>query len=155
MCELCELVSAGRTGGGIRDGPGHGLGVGQRHLPRDAMPEGIGRPRRRTLIRGGSMDPGIRVFPTGDALIEGSRIVEVAARIEAPGAAVIDAAGMIVMPGFIDTHHHQFETALRSFLGGAGEEMAGGACSASTSRSCGASSRRAAVFAAERDLFRA
>ena len=32
------------------------------------------------------------------------------------GAAVIDARGKIVMPGFIDTHHHQFETALRSFL---------------------------------------
>jgi cytosine/adenosine deaminase-related metal-dependent hydrolase len=29
---------------------------------------------------------------------------------------VIDARGRIVMPGFIDTHHHQFETALRSFL---------------------------------------
>jgi 5-methylthioadenosine/S-adenosylhomocysteine deaminase len=28
----------------------------------------------------------------------------------------IDAAGKIVMPGFIDTHHHQFETALRSQL---------------------------------------
>ncbi len=31
-------------------------------------------------------------------------------------AEVIDARGRIVMPGFIDTHHHQFETALRSFL---------------------------------------
>jgi cytosine/adenosine deaminase-related metal-dependent hydrolase len=29
---------------------------------------------------------------------------------------VIDARGRIVMPGFIDTHHHQFETALRGFL---------------------------------------
>ena len=29
---------------------------------------------------------------------------------------MIDAQGHIVMPGFIDTHHHQFETALRSFL---------------------------------------
>ena len=29
---------------------------------------------------------------------------------------MIDARGRIVMPGFIDTHHHQFETALRSFL---------------------------------------
>ena len=29
---------------------------------------------------------------------------------------MIDASGRIVMPGFIDTHHHQFETALRSFL---------------------------------------
>ena len=32
------------------------------------------------------------------------------------GAGEIDATGRIVMPGFIDTHHHQFETALRSFL---------------------------------------
>ena len=32
------------------------------------------------------------------------------------GAGDIDATGRIVMPGFIDTHHHQFETALRSFL---------------------------------------
>src|SRR5256886_16799672 len=31
-------------------------------------------------------------------------------------AAGLDARGRIVMPGFIDTHHHQFETALRSFL---------------------------------------
>jgi cytosine/adenosine deaminase-related metal-dependent hydrolase len=29
---------------------------------------------------------------------------------------VIDARGKIVMPGFVDTHHHLFETALRSFL---------------------------------------
>ena len=29
---------------------------------------------------------------------------------------MIDARGRIVMPGFIDTHHHLFETALRSFL---------------------------------------
>ena len=36
--------------------------------------------------------------------------------LHAGGAAVIDARGRIVMPGFIDTHHHQFETALRSFL---------------------------------------
>src|SRR6478735_3025469 len=34
----------------------------------------------------------------------------------AGNAAEIDARGRIVMPGFIDTHHHQFETALRSFL---------------------------------------
>jgi cytosine/adenosine deaminase-related metal-dependent hydrolase len=83
------------------------------------MPAGIGEPGRRTLIRGGavlSMDPGVGDFASGDVLLEGDRIVEVGARIEAPGAAVIDAAGMVVMPGLIDTHHHLFETALRGFL---------------------------------------
>ena len=35
---------------------------------------------------------------------------------QSTGAKVIDARGKIVMPGFIDTHHHQFETVLRSFL---------------------------------------
>jgi len=39
-----------------------------------------------------------------------------AAEPHASGAGEIDARGRIVMPGFIDTHHHQFETALRSFL---------------------------------------
>jgi 5-methylthioadenosine/S-adenosylhomocysteine deaminase len=39
-----------------------------------------------------------------------------ARNLQAGTADVIDARGRIVMPGFIDTHHHQFETALRSFL---------------------------------------
>ena len=84
-----------------------------------SMPEGVGATGRRTLIKGGvilSMDDRIGNFARGDVLIEGSMIAEVAASINAPDAAVIDASGHIVMPGFIDTHHHQFETALRSFL---------------------------------------
>jgi cytosine/adenosine deaminase-related metal-dependent hydrolase len=83
------------------------------------MPTGVGDADRLTLIRGGavlSMDDAVGNFAKGDVLIRGSRIVEVAASINAPDAAVIDASGMIVMPGFIDTHHHQFETALRSLL---------------------------------------
>jgi 5-methylthioadenosine/S-adenosylhomocysteine deaminase len=42
--------------------------------------------------------------------------MEVGHSIEAADAHVIDASGKIVMPGFIDTHHHQFETGLRSTL---------------------------------------
>lgn len=84
-----------------------------------SLPEGIGAPGRRTLIKGGavlSVDPQVGNFPVGDVLIEDGKIVSVGATIDAPDAAVIDAAGKIVMPGFIDTHHHQFETALRSQL---------------------------------------
>ncbi|PYE82441.1 amidohydrolase family protein [Pseudoroseicyclus aestuarii] len=83
------------------------------------LPQGIGTEGRRTLIRGGhvmSMDPAVGDFARGDVLIEGRRILEIAPSIEAPDAAVIEAEGRVVMPGFIDTHHHQFETALRSFL---------------------------------------
>jgi hypothetical protein len=66
-----------------------------------------------------TMDPKIGEigdFPQADVLVEGKKIVAVGPSLHAGGAAVIDARGKIVMPGFIDTHHHQFETALRSFL---------------------------------------
>jgi cytosine/adenosine deaminase-related metal-dependent hydrolase len=85
----------------------------------DDPPDGTGRPGRRYVIRGGavmSMDPSVPNFARADVLVEGKRIVAIAPNISAGNAAVIDASGRIVMPGFIDTHHHQFETALRSFL---------------------------------------
>ncbi len=62
------------------------------------------------------MDPSVGDFAQGDVLIEGKKIVAVGPHLHAPGATVINAAGMIVMPGFVDTHHHQYQTALRSFL---------------------------------------
>ena len=62
-----------------------------------------------------SMDPQVGDFVQADVLVEGKKIVAVGPNLPASGA-VIDARGKIVMPGFIDTHHHQFETALRSFL---------------------------------------
>jgi cytosine/adenosine deaminase-related metal-dependent hydrolase len=84
-----------------------------------AIPDGVGRSGRKTLIKGGailSMDPVVGNHTKGDILIEGSKILAVGADLEVSDAAIIDASGMIVMPGFIDTHHHQFETALRSLL---------------------------------------
>ena len=84
-----------------------------------AAPSGTGDPARRYVIRGGavlSMDPRVGDFAQAAVLIEGKKIVAVNPKLEAPGAAVIDARGKIVMPGFVDTHHHQFETALRGFL---------------------------------------
>lgn len=70
----------------------------------------------RKLIQGGvvlSVDPEIGDLPSGDVLIEDGRITAVAPGIEAAGAEVIDARGMIVMPGLIDTHRHLWQGALR------------------------------------------
>jgi 5-methylthioadenosine/S-adenosylhomocysteine deaminase len=85
----------------------------------DDAPEGSGRPGRRYVIRGGSvmsMDPKVGDFAEADVLVEGKKILAVGPNLHVGGATEIDARGRIVMPGFIDTHHHQFETVLRSFL---------------------------------------
>jgi 5-methylthioadenosine/S-adenosylhomocysteine deaminase len=85
----------------------------------EGAPSDTGKPGRRYLIRGGSvmsMDPSVGDFPEADVLIEGKKIVAIGKNLQVGGATPIDARGKIVMPGFIDTHHHQFETVLRSFL---------------------------------------
>jgi 5-methylthioadenosine/S-adenosylhomocysteine deaminase len=68
----------------------------------------------KTLIRGGtvvSMDSQIGDL-TGDVLIEDDKIVSVEPNISAD-AEVIDATDCIVIPGFVDTHRHTWETAIR------------------------------------------
>nr|QLG04859.1 Hydrolase [Streptomyces sp.] len=70
----------------------------------------------RTLVRGGmvvSMDPAVGDLPRGDVLIENGRIAAVAATVDAADAEVVDARGKIVMPGFVDTHRHTWQTAFR------------------------------------------
>jgi cytosine/adenosine deaminase-related metal-dependent hydrolase len=49
-----------------------------------------------------------------DILVEKGRIVEVAPGIVAPDAERVDATGMIVLPGFVDTHRHVWQTQLRT-----------------------------------------
>ncbi len=74
-------------------------------------------PTGRTLIKGGivlSLDPQIGDVVGGDVLIDGEKIVEVGPELEAADAEVIDATGMIVMPGFVDTHRHIWEGLLRN-----------------------------------------
>jgi len=68
----------------------------------------------RTLIKGGqvlTMDREIGDL-RGDVLVEDDRIVAVEAEISAD-AEVIDASGHIVIPGFVDTHRHTWEAAIR------------------------------------------
>jgi cytosine/adenosine deaminase-related metal-dependent hydrolase len=68
----------------------------------------------RLLVRGGhvlTMDSA-GDLPTGDVLIADGEIVEVGPAIEAD-AEVLDASGKIVLPGFVDTHRHTWETPIR------------------------------------------
>lgn len=75
--------------------------------------------KRRILLRGGvvlSLDPKVGDFEKADVLIDGKRIAQIAPTIAADGAEVVDCSGTIVMPGFITTHHHQYETLQRSII---------------------------------------
>lgn len=70
----------------------------------------------KILLKGGtvlSVDPGIGDLATGDVLIEDDKIAAVDASIDAD-AEVVDCAGKIVIPGFVDTHRHTWETAIRN-----------------------------------------
>jgi cytosine/adenosine deaminase-related metal-dependent hydrolase len=70
----------------------------------------------KTLVRGGmvvSMDPTVGDLPRGDLLIEDGRIAAVAPSIDRADAEIVDAAGKIVLPGFVDTHRHTWQTAFR------------------------------------------
>jgi cytosine/adenosine deaminase-related metal-dependent hydrolase len=84
--------------------------------PRDII--GDGR-RRRILLRGGvvlSLDPRVGDFEKADILIDGKLIAAIGPDIQAGDAEVVDCSGTIVMPGFITTHHHQYETLQRSII---------------------------------------
>jgi len=71
---------------------------------------------KRVVLRGGhvlSMDPKIGDVFGGDVLIEDDRIVEVGSALEVGDAEVVDASNCVVMPGFIDSHRHTWETVIR------------------------------------------
>jgi 5-methylthioadenosine/S-adenosylhomocysteine deaminase len=61
-----------------------------------------------------TMDPELGELPRADILIEDDRIVAVGPDLDAADAQVIDATGDIVIPGFIDTHRHTWETSIRT-----------------------------------------
>src|SRR2546430_5765951 len=60
------------------------------------------------------MAPEWKALPAGDVLLDGDRIAAIAPPLDAGDARVIDARGRIVMPGFVDTHRHTWQTQLRA-----------------------------------------
>ena len=89
-------------------------------------PPHTGRPGQRYVIRNGyvmTMEPGtpganssFGEFIEGDVLVQGRTIQAIGTNLNAGNATEIDASGKVVMPGFIDTHHHQAWTAIRSAI---------------------------------------
>lgn len=72
---------------------------------------------QRILLKDGcvlSLDPHVGNFHKANVLIEGTKIAAVGPNVTASDAEVIDASGMIVMPGFVDTHRHTWEGILRN-----------------------------------------
>ncbi|MQA79003.1 MAG: amidohydrolase family protein [Streptosporangiales bacterium] len=70
----------------------------------------------RIVVAGGdvvSMDPAIGDVAGGDVLVEDGRISQVGRGVDSANATVIDAVGKIVIPGFVDTHRHTWQSQLR------------------------------------------
>ena len=63
-----------------------------------------------------TMDDERRELAGCDILVEGGRIVRIGAGLEAD-AAVVDAAGCLVTPGLVNTHHHLYQTLTRAVPG--------------------------------------
>ena len=59
----------------------------------------------RTLFKGGTVVSGQGTRP-GDVLVEGVTISAVGTNLSASGAQIVDCAGKLLFPGFIDAHTH-------------------------------------------------
>jgi len=72
------------------------------------------------VIRSGyvmTMDPALGDMPRADVHVKDGAIVAVGSGLKAGGAEAIDGRDMIVLPGFVDTHWHMWNTLLRSMAG--------------------------------------
>ncbi len=76
-------------------------------------------PRGEFVIRGANvltMDPALPDLASGDVHVRNGAIVDVAPRVDAANARVIEGRGMICMPGFVDTHWHLWTSLFRPFI---------------------------------------
>jgi 5-methylthioadenosine/S-adenosylhomocysteine deaminase len=77
-----------------------------------------GRYEDRILLKAGtvlSLDPRVGDFDTADILVEHGKITAVEPQISAD-VPTVDCGGLVVLPGFIQTHHHHYETLMRSVI---------------------------------------
>lgn len=65
-----------------------------------------------------TMNPARAELAGADILVRGGVITAVGTGLDAAGAEVIDAAGCVVTPGLVNTHHHLYQTLTRAVPGG-------------------------------------
>ena len=63
------------------------------------------------------MDPAVGDLPQTDVLVRNGEILAVGKGLSAEGAHEISARGMIVLPGFVDTHWHLWNSFMRGLIG--------------------------------------
>ena len=93
------------------------VGLGATMLPSAATATSGSSRRGRLLLRGGivlTLDDKLGDFVRADVLVDDGRIRTVAPRLHASGATVVDCTGMIVTPGFVDTHRHMWQALFRN-----------------------------------------
>ncbi|WP_212525406.1 8-oxoguanine deaminase [Actibacterium sp. MT2.3-13A] len=77
---------------------------------------------RHTLIRGAemivTMDDARRELAGADLRLRGGQVAEIGPGLEPNGAEIVEAAGCIVTPGLVNTHHHLYQTLTRAVPGG-------------------------------------
>ena len=79
------------------------------------------------VLRGGYVVTMVKGQPDlvrGDVHVRNGRIVAIAPDIDAAGTERVDAAGMIVMPGFVETHWHLWNSLLKNMLRAGAEYFA-------------------------------
>lgn len=92
--QRCLRYAAAVVTGIVLVGPGHSPALAQ-------------SPAQPILLRGGLVVDGTGApARRADVLLQGDRIVQVAERVVAPAARVLNVSGLVVAPGFIDPHAH-------------------------------------------------
>src|SRR3981081_1068962 len=120
MCELCRRSFLGglATVGAARFMPkafAPGASAARFERPNVTLPaRGEFVITNATII---TMDPQLGDVANGSVHVRNGAIVAVGANVSAPGAAVVDAQGRVVMPGLIDTHWHMWHTLFRGMSG--------------------------------------
>jgi 5-methylthioadenosine/S-adenosylhomocysteine deaminase len=81
---------------------------------------GVSRNEEQALLVRGArlldLEADLDTPPTRDILIRGGVIESVGEKLAAPGARVIEAAGMLAVPGFVNAHYHSHDVLARGMF---------------------------------------